>query len=76
MNELLIESDRFLWYSRVKSRYLTIEEKANIIELYIYQELSIPVICKIHSISYLVCSKVINLYFEKPPFGLCILSKV
>ena len=76
MNELLIESDRFLWYSRVKSRDLTIEEKANIIELYIYQELSIQVICKIHSISYLACSKVINLYFEKPPLGLCILSKV
>lgn len=76
MNELMIESDRFLWYSRAKSRLLTNNEKANIIELFIYQEQSIKDICKIHSISYLACTKAINLYFEKPILGLSIMSKV
>jgi len=76
MSELMIESDRFLWYSRAKSRLLTNTEKANIIELFVFHELSMKDICKIHSISYLACSKVINLYFEKPILGLSIMSKI
>lgn len=76
MISTITPGDRFKWYTRKRVRHLSMQEKALIIELFIYHKMSIIDISKMEGLTYQRVTDIVSLYFIKPEHGICIMSKV
>lgn len=70
-----IQTSEISWYER-KKLPLTFEQKGMILEDFIGNQMTIQECAERHRVHYSTISKVIELYFKKPMFGVIIQSMV